>query len=96
MKLVIQPEVEADLELALVWYDVNVSPQAGDELLAEFERELDWICQMPEVHAIRKNGLRRVNMRRYPYGIYYRCDRQTIHVVAVMHHARDPHLLDDR
>jgi plasmid stabilization system protein ParE len=89
MPLVIMPEAESDLVMARGWYE-GKRPGLGEEFLLCVEAGLEPIRRAPEAAREVQPGVRRVVVRRFPYGIYYRIDRDQIAVLAVYHTRRDP------
>jgi plasmid stabilization system protein ParE len=87
--LLITPEAEADLAEAKAWYD-GQREGLGEQLLLCVEEALDRIRRMPEAAAEVYPGVRRVVIRRFPYGVYYRIDPDQVAVLAVYHSRRDP------
>ena len=62
----------------------------GYDFLAEIDEAVHRITTWPEAHAILKGTLRRCLVRRFPYGIVYGIDEQTIVIVAIAHLHRKP------
>jgi plasmid stabilization system protein ParE len=87
--LIIRPAAEDDLAEARAWYD-NQREGLGDELLECVEEALDRIRRMPEAPAVLFEGVRRVLVRRFPYGVFYLVGDDEISVLAVYHSRRDP------
>jgi plasmid stabilization system protein ParE len=89
LPLIITPEAEGDLVDAKAWYD-RKREVLGEQFVLCVEAALDHIRRVPagarEVHP----GVRRVVVRRFPYGIFYRVDSDQIAVIAVYHSKRDP------
>jgi plasmid stabilization system protein ParE len=48
------------------------------------------ICERPNMYPSVGRGARRTLIRRFPFGIYYRTEKDGIVVVAVMHGIRSP------
>ena len=89
LPLVITPEAEQDLAEAKVWYEKQ-REGLGDEFLLCLEESLDRICRIPLAATEVFQGVRRVVVRRFPYGVFYRVEEDQIAVVAVYHSRRDP------
>jgi toxin ParE1/3/4 len=86
---VISPEAEADLEEAKAWYD-RQRTGLGDEFMLCVEDALDRVLRMPLATAPIFEDVRRVLVRRFPYGVYYKVDADLIVVIAVYHTRRNP------
>lgn len=72
-------------------YVVERSPQGAARVHARIEIVLDLILACPQIGApTDEPGLRRVNVRPYPYLIFYEVAGNEVIVHAVRHAARDP------
>jgi plasmid stabilization system protein ParE len=89
LPLIINPLAEGDLAEAQLWYEAQ-REGLGGEFLACVEAALDSIQRLPETPAKLYHDIRRVLIRRFPYGIFYRVDENKITVIAVYHARRDP------
>jgi plasmid stabilization system protein ParE len=87
--LIITPEAEADLAEAKAYYDGQREGLSEDFLLC-IEEALDRIRLLPEAASEVFPGVRRVVVRRFPYGVFYRVDPDQLAVIAVYHSRRDP------
>jgi toxin ParE1/3/4 len=87
--LIITPEAEQDLAEAKLHY-AGQRQGLGDEFLLCVEEGLDRIRQLPEVGRVVLQQVRRVVVRRFPYGIFYQVAEDHIAVIAVYHSRRDP------
>ena len=74
---------------AFDWYE---SKQAGlgVEFAAAVQDVFDRISQLPFLHSVVKEDVRRAVVRRFPYSVFYRPEDDRIVVVAVFHDRRDP------
>jgi len=78
-----------DVREAQAWY---AGQATGLDL--EFRRELDRVLErirtypagFPQIHR----SIRRANLRRFPYGVFYVRRDDHLFVLAVAHHARSP------
>ncbi len=82
------PLVRADLQSAYDWYEDEI-PGLGGEFREEFSRAYRKLGQRPLLHAVRFSGIRRVNLDRFPYGIFYTVKRDEVRVLAVLHGRRE-------
>jgi len=85
----IRPEAQSDLAEAYRWYSEQAA-DLGDELLAEVGNVLERIEKFPESYAKVHRDIRRALIRRFPYGVFYRAEPDSIIVLAVLHQARNP------
>ena len=89
MKVRYLSPAEQELDDAYEWYEDQM-PGLGQEFLAEIDEAVHRITTWPGAHAVLKGGLRRCLVRRFPYGLIYGIDEQTIIIVAVGHLHRKP------
>ena len=82
------PLVRADLQSAYDWYEDEI-PGLGSEFREEFSRAYRKLGQGPLLYAIRFSGIRRLNLERFPYGIFYIVKPEEVRVLAVLHGRRE-------
>ena len=87
--LELRPEAAADIERVALWYEEK-RPGYGSEFLSAVDEALTLVQEHPEGFSRVYRGLRRVLLRRFPYGIYYRSKSEGVVVVACMHFRRAP------
>ena len=80
---------EQELDDTFEWYEDQMAG-LGHEFLAEIDEAVHRITTWPEAHTILKGTLRRCLVRRFPYGVVYGIDEQTIVIVAIAHLHRKP------
>jgi plasmid stabilization system protein ParE len=80
-------EAERDLVEAARWYEEQ-QQGLGQEFLNELLATLSTIAEMPSLYAVVHRSTRRALMHRFPFGIFYRIDKDRIVVLAV--NAREP------
>lgn len=83
------PEAESEYVHALSWYS-DRSRVAGARFEVAFQQALNKIAESPATWPIYLGELRRYNLRRFPYSIFYRAERDQIFVLAVAHGRRKP------
>jgi hypothetical protein len=81
----------ADRELAdaFTWYE-QAQDGLGDALIDEVDRTVHRIARYPESCQVAGDGLRRVLVNRFPYGLWYAVEQDTLVVYAVAHLHRRP------
>jgi toxin ParE1/3/4 len=87
--LVISTFAEADMAEATNWYN-QIRPGLGNDLILCFEQALDRILQYPEAFPLVLHDARRILIRRYPYGVFFRVSQLRIEVEAVFALRADP------
>jgi toxin ParE1/3/4 len=80
--LIINPEAEADLAEAKVWYNGR-RPGLGEDFLLCVEEVFEGVRRAPEGHTKVFQELRLALVRRFPYAVVYRADEDQVTVVAV-------------
>ncbi len=83
------PGADIDYSEAFCWY-AERSPRAADVFEAHFERALQAIAAEPQRFPRCDDRHRYYLMRRYPYQIIYREEREKVVIVAVAHARRRP------
>src|SRR2546422_840051 len=89
LPLLITPEAEEDMADAKGWYSRKRRGLAERFLLC-VEEALDRIRLIPKAATEVVPGIRRVVVRRFPYGVFYRIDPDQIAILADYHSKRDP------
>ena len=93
--LIIKPQAENDIDNALEWY----SGQNEDlplKLLNELEQSLEKIQNYPEHYQKRYNEIRIVFTKKFPYGVYYTVEENTIYIHAILHSKQNPQNAEQR
>ncbi len=78
-----------DVREAQEWY-AQQKPDLDLEFRDELERTLDHIRAFPESYPVVHRDVRRANLHRFPYSVFYHRREKGLFVLAVMHHARHP------
>lgn len=86
---------EAEFTDALCWY-AERSPRAANDFDADFDRPLQAIEEQPTRFPRCDDRHRFYLMRRFPYQIIYRVEKDAVTVVAVAHASRSPGYWTDR
>ena len=82
------PLVGADFTSAYGWYEDECAG-LGMEFAAEFRAAYKKLRRGPLLYAVRFSGIRRLNLGRFPYGIFYAIHKNEIRVLAVLHGSRE-------
>jgi len=85
----VRPEAESDLREAYRWYE-GQRPGLGDDFLLCVDAALSAIQANPLAFPAIHQEVRRVLVRRFPYGVFYVHRGQTLTILAVFHCHRDP------
>jgi len=81
------PLVRSDLREAFDWYEDERDGLGGD-LLREVRSILIHLPETARLFTPRFGSIRRVNLQRFPYGVFYVVTDTEIRVLAVLHAAR--------
>ncbi len=87
--VIIKPGAELDISEALEWYKLKKEGLAIDFLMG-LDDELDRISQNPEHFQKRYRDIKIVFTKRFPFGLHYTLENDTVYVHAVMHMKRKP------
>jgi plasmid stabilization system protein ParE len=80
---------QQEVDDAVGWYD-DQSAGLGQEFLDELDRAVRRAAAFPLSCPEIEPGVRRCLLARFPYGLVYGVDRETMVVVAVAHLHREP------
>lgn len=71
------------------WYELQ-SSGLGEEFIAAMELQLKRLEQAPLLYAEIIPEVRRALLPRFPFGLFYTVRENLVHVLAVLHDARNP------
>jgi len=83
------PRALDDVRLALEWYDQH-APGVAPAFLLALDAVLAQASRYPESYPVVRPELRRGLLRRFPYGVFYVVEANTLVVLAVVHARRHP------
>jgi plasmid stabilization system protein ParE len=95
MKIRFLAPARQELDDAVIWYNEQadgLGQEFLDELDRAIRRSVAYPLSCPEIEP----GLRRCLLARFPYGLVYGLDGDTVVVVAVAHLHREPRYWSDR
>ena len=95
MKVRFLKPAQVEVDDAFAWYETQ-SRGLGTQFLDDFDRAIRRIVVYPLASTEMDEGLRRCLLSRFPYGIIYGIDSETIIIVAVAHMHRAPQYWIDR
>jgi len=88
-RLRVRKTARAEVAAAFDWY-LERSPTAAQRFLEAVDDAMRVIEEAPERHPVIRGRLRRVLLRRFPYGVYYKVFPSTISIGGVIHGHRHP------
>ena len=86
---------QQEVDDTVAWYNEQVDG-LGQEFLDELNRGVRRVAAFPTACPEIGSGLRRCLLARFPYGLVYSLEGDTIVVVAVAHLHREPRYWVDR
>jgi len=95
MKVSFLTLAQQELDDAVVWYNEQAAG-LGHEFLDELDRAVRRAVAFPMSCPEMEPGVRRCLLARFPYGLIYGVDNETIVVVAVAHLHRESRYWVDR
>lgn len=84
-----------ELDDAFEWYEAQ-QKNLGAQFLREFDATIKRIRAYPTAYAVLSGNIRRSLTKRFPYGVLYVVEDQTIIIVAIAHLHRHPNYWIDR
>lgn len=83
------PRVPSEAREATNYYE-GISRNLGDEFWAELIEAIEYAQQFPERHHFDPSGVRRSNLKRFPYHFLFKVYPSHIRIIVVRHNHRDP------
>lgn len=83
------PAARLEVIEARDWYEQR-SPGLGDAFAQEIDRQVQRIAENATGFPVMLADVRRVRLRRFPYGLFYRIVDDECFVLACFHASRDP------
>ena len=90
MKLHFHRAVQADLRLALEYFDREGGPKLGDRFFAEVQAAKERIATNPTRFSFFKDDLRRARLRVFRYHFLFRVVGHEVRVLVLRHNRRHP------
>jgi plasmid stabilization system protein ParE len=72
------------------YYEAVAGQKLADEFFRELRHSMAKAGIRPESFGLRQGDLRRVNLRRFPYHFLFRIGGDTVRILVVRHHQRNP------
>jgi plasmid stabilization system protein ParE len=92
--LLVRPEAQADLAETLKWYEEQAG--LGRQFVEMVDAALVSITKNPLAYPAVRKVVRRALTKRFPYGVLYLVEADTVVVLAILHQARDPEIWSRR
>ncbi len=94
-KLIVKPSAEQDATHAANWYKEK-RKGLGDEFLFALEAKINEIQRNPTHFQTVYKNIRRALTKRFPYGIFFIIEDDTVYVLAIQHTSRNPKIWKKR
>jgi len=89
------PEAEIEFLEAVDYYEES-RQRLGYDFASEIYSTIDRIISFPEAWPIIKNDIRRCLTKRFPYGVVYSIEDDSIFIISIMHLHRKPNYWTNR
>lgn len=97
MHVRLNKKVYLDLESAMAYYSSEAGNRIATEFYEEFRRCRSIIAKRPLAYPEVRDGVRRINLHKFPYHILYQIEQTSlIHILVLKHDRRDPDFGLDR
>ena len=90
MKAEFEPAAREELVESVRWYLNEAGAVHATAFEVEVRRVIELLLRLPKLGAPGVRDIRSVPLRRYPYSIHYRLERELIRIIAIAHHRRRP------
>ena len=91
MQVTYHPSVQKDVSSILKYYD-GISTRLADEFWDELMAHIQTAAHNPGRAHSSELGLKRINLRRFPFHFLFRAGPGKIRVIVVRHNKRHPKL----
>lgn len=88
LDVIVQPKAVDDILEAAKWYDNNLKG-LGESFINSIDSAIHSIQQNPEAYPKVYKELRRILIKKFPFGIFYLIENSQIIVIAVLHASRN-------
>jgi plasmid stabilization system protein ParE len=88
-QIIVRPTAASEMDAAFGWYE-NQRQGLGSEYLRAVDAAFAAIARQPGLFRAVRGPIRRVLLRRFPYGVFFVEGPNTITVLAVVHVRRSP------
>lgn len=95
MKLNVLAIAEADMLMAMAWYDAQY-PGLGNSFLEQVDVTFAGILKHPELYQVLFGTIRRAVLHRFPYSVLYRVRDPFIDILGVLPSRSDPAMIRSR
>jgi hypothetical protein len=95
-EIIISPEAENELNISKEFYE-SKQEGLGKDFVGEVDNTINRIAENPEQFPkVKQKQVRKANVNRFPFGIYFAVKDTIINILAVFHYSRNPKKLKKR
>jgi len=95
MTLLYHPLAEQDIEKATDYYR-QIMFSLAEDFLDEFASSVERISSQPQWYRKIRGDIRKCNLKRFPYAIYFTYENHQIRILILKHYRQHPALGMDR
>lgn len=95
LKVVFRRAARAEFDAAALWYEERL-PGLGTQFVSEVDLAVELAAKQPERFPVKHKEIRCVQVRRFPYSVFFRPEVSRIVVLAVFHARRNPTIWQTR
>ena len=88
-QVIYKPLAQLEVADAYVWYK-QAHIGMGDAFLEELEQTNSFLTNNPHLYPCVEQEIRRANLNRFPYSLFYVIDEDAVNVLSCFHQHRDP------
>lgn len=88
-EVIVKPSAQHDIDEAFIWYEKTLD-NLGFEFLLSLEATIESIRRNPQHAGFAYKQVRNVTLMRFPFSVYYIVEAESIIILAVFHHSRNP------
>jgi toxin ParE1/3/4 len=89
-RLLFKAQAQQDILDASLWYEQNATETLGKDFLQAVLKECEYIQMHPLAYPKKYKNTRELVMKRFPYIIVYRVEKDAVFVLAVFNAKLDP------
>ena len=93
-RVVFKSLAQLEASEAFEWYS-QAHIDMGEAFLAELERASRFLANNPYLYPSVEPDIRRANLNRFPYSLFYVIDSEAVSVLSCFHQHRDPKSRED-
>lgn len=94
-KIIINPFAELDLQVAFEWYELQ-KEKLGIKFIHQVDKIIERIKSNPKQFPKVYKKIRRANVNRFPFGVFFIVHANTAIVFAIFHNSRNPVVWKER